>query len=514
MSKQADVPIDQNRPFASRTVWNPIGKRWVLIPKVPPQNPINRWEDIAKSDEPVLISGETGTGKEELANVLVAHSPRGYRKYAAVNCVGLEGDLFQSELFGHVKGSFSGAIDTRPGKLAALHKGTILLDEIGELTLHDQARLLRFMQTGEIQRVGEDRPRHVDVRVIATTNADVDDPKVFRPDLKQRFHPLSIPPLRKRPDDIIVALCLFLYPYTTFTAIDIRLLLDIICHDWPGNLRELSACCKRTLYFARQERSRNHGKDTVDFVLRSLSEFALPAAKSSKVFDLLQTCLQGAYGLAEKEEGASNWLRDAEIGNFNKLVAELIDRKSPTALHPRYIPLCVLDDPSALPKVYGTTRFAQICTGQPMFQFRNNVLSPKLSLVHVLMLISNLASAPDEGIQSIQSIVKYQTEMWEDGIPLGLDFVLAWLTTCPDFIPKYGEAPVPSGQGNLDSKKLKPDEKQMLELRARGMPTRKIAKVLRLAPTTVFDKLGEHEQLLEQLKSEFSDSNSDSPTTG
>jgi len=506
MSKQADVSVDQNRPFPNRTEWNPIGKHYVLIPQASPQSQLSRWKDIAQSDKSVLITGETGTGKEELANLLVANSPRGYKNFHAINCAALEGTLFQSELFGHVKGSYTGATTDNPGRLAALDKGTIQLDEIGELPLHDQARLLRFIQTGEIERVGENRPRRVDVRVIATTNANVDDPNVFRSDLKHRFeYHLSVPPLRERPRDIILALCLFLWPYTTFTAIDLNLLLNILSHEWPGNLRDLSIFCNRTLELARFQKERS--KDPTDFVLRVLNGFELPFERTSKISNVLPTYLQGAYRLADTE-GTSDFISDAHIGNFNKLVAELIDRPSPSPLHPRSIPLRAFEDPLALPECYDVSRFTEICLGLR----KTSIYKKPRNLVDALLQIRHLASMPPEVVEVIK---KNEAKKWEDGTPIGLNSVLAWLTTCSDLIPKYGKPPVPSVPCStelLDQLKLKPDVRRMFELRVRGLTFRDIAKELHVSVGKVEADLQPHKQLIEQLKLKVKAFNSDSPT--
>ena len=144
-------------------------------------------ERIARSDAKVLITGESGVGKELVAHAVHAQSPRGTRSFVAVNCAGLPETLLESELFGHVKGSFTGAYRDKPGKLELADEGTIFLDEIGEMTMRMQGLLLRFMETGELQKVGSDRTGgRVDVRVIAATNRNLRDmvaQGTFREDL-------------------------------------------------------------------------------------------------------------------------------------------------------------------------------------------------------------------------------------------------------------------------------------------------------------------------------------------
>ncbi|HUR49066.1 MAG TPA: sigma-54 factor interaction domain-containing protein, partial [Acidimicrobiales bacterium] len=133
-------------------------------------------ERIARSDAKVLVTGESGVGKELVANAVHAQSPRGHRSFVAVNCAGLPETLLESELFGHVKGSFTGAYRDKPGKLELADEGTIFLDEIGEMTMRMQGLLLRFMETGELQKVGSDHTGgRVDVRVIAATNRNLRD---------------------------------------------------------------------------------------------------------------------------------------------------------------------------------------------------------------------------------------------------------------------------------------------------------------------------------------------------
>ncbi|CAD5108996.1 nitric oxide reductase transcriptional regulator NorR [Zestomonas carbonaria] len=210
---------------------------------------------VADSELPVLLQGETGVGKELFARWLHGRSPRSCKPLVYVNCAALPETLAESELFGHAKGAFSGAGQDRPGRFEAANGGTLFLDEIGELPLAIQAKLLRALQNGEIQRLGADQPRHVDVRVIAATNRrlweEVRDGR-FRADLYHRLsvYPVHIPPLRERGRDVLLLAghflelnrarlglrCLRLSPEAE------RVLLG---YDWPGNVRELEHVISR-----------------------------------------------------------------------------------------------------------------------------------------------------------------------------------------------------------------------------------------------------------------------------
>ena len=167
-------------------------------------------ERVARSDAKVLITGESGVGKEIVARSIHTLGPRAPMPFAPVNCAGLPETLLESELFGHVKGSFTGAYRDKPGKLETAHTGTVFLDEVGEMTLRMQGLLLRFLETGELQKVGADGSgRHVNVRVIAATNRNLRDmisQGQFRDDLFYRLNVIHIvvPPLRDRREDIPV----------------------------------------------------------------------------------------------------------------------------------------------------------------------------------------------------------------------------------------------------------------------------------------------------------------------
>jgi len=206
-------------------------------------------EEISESDATVLIQGESGTGKEVVANAIQASSMRKDKPYVKVNCSVFSPQLLASELFGHVKGAFTGAIKDRPGRFEVANKGTIFLDEVAEMPLQMQLQLLRVLQEGTFERVGESITRKVDVRVIAATNKDLKTSLKegnFREDLFYRLNviPIEIPPLRERPDDIPYLVKHFINKFSIIYKKDIQDIEDealdiIVRYHWPGNIREL-----------------------------------------------------------------------------------------------------------------------------------------------------------------------------------------------------------------------------------------------------------------------------------
>jgi transcriptional regulator with PAS, ATPase and Fis domain len=192
----------------------------------------------------VLITGESGVGKDLLAREIHAASERRTRPFVAVNCAGLTETLLESELFGHVRGSFSGADSDRPGKLRLANGGTLFLDEVGEMSLRMQALLLRFLETGEIQTVGEQQSQVIDVRLIAATNRNLAQRVAagdFREDLFYRLQviEIAVPPLRERPDDIPVLTDHFLATASRRLTVSTDVRKALLRHRWPGNVREL-----------------------------------------------------------------------------------------------------------------------------------------------------------------------------------------------------------------------------------------------------------------------------------
>lgn len=224
-------------------------------------------ERIAPSDANVLIAGEHGTGKELVANWLHAASPRASRPFVAVNMGGLSEGVFESELFGHVKGAFTDAKTDRVGRFELADGGTLFLDEIANISLSQQAKLLRVLQTGELERVGSSKLRHVDVRVLSATNAIVPNEVAegrFREDLVFRLNTieLQLPPLRDRRDDIPLLAHAFLRRHAeryrkTFTGFDAGAAQALLDYSWPGNIRELNHVIERAVLLANSEQLRS-----------------------------------------------------------------------------------------------------------------------------------------------------------------------------------------------------------------------------------------------------------------
>ncbi|HHS9853418.1 TPA: nitric oxide reductase transcriptional regulator NorR [Klebsiella quasipneumoniae subsp. quasipneumoniae] len=218
-------------------------------------------EIVAASDLNVLISGETGTGKELVAKAVHQGSPRAANPLVYLNCAALPESVAESELFGHVKGAFTGAISNRSGKFEMADNGTLFLDEIGELSLALQAKLLRVLQYGDIQRVGDDRSLRVDVRVLAATNRDLRQEVVegrFRADLYHRLSvfPLSVPALRERENDVVLLAGYFCEQCRLRMGLA-RVILSEATRNrlqqwsWPGNVRELEHAIHRAVVLAR-----------------------------------------------------------------------------------------------------------------------------------------------------------------------------------------------------------------------------------------------------------------------
>src|SRR5688572_187991 len=215
---------------------------------------------VARSSASVLILGETGSGKELIAHAVHALSGRRDRPFVRVNCGALSESLLESELFGHVRGAFTGAIDNRTGRFEAAHQGTIFLDEINSTTLHLQVKLLRVLQEREFERVGDTRTIRVDTRIIAASNRDLLELALagtFREDLFYRLNvvPIFLPPLRERAEDVPQLVTHFLNFYNEkndryVAHIDPRALEAMQRYSWPGNVRELQNYVERAVVMA------------------------------------------------------------------------------------------------------------------------------------------------------------------------------------------------------------------------------------------------------------------------
>ena len=252
-----------------------------LVATSPAMQPVVRLvERVAPSDANILITGEHGTGKEVLARWIHAASPRAARPLVVVNVGGLSEGVFESELFGHVKGAFTDAKGDRIGRFEMADGGTLFLDEIGNLSLSQQSRLLRVLQTGDFERVGSSRTQHADVRVLAATNADLRAEVAagrFREDLLFRLNTIEVrlPPLRDRAEDIPELAALFLGRYAArYRKGSLRFSPDALVAlrtwSWPGNVRELDHVLERAVLMA--------GGDTVTAADLGLRRDAAPAA--------------------------------------------------------------------------------------------------------------------------------------------------------------------------------------------------------------------------------------------
>lgn len=214
----------------------------------------------APASATVLLIGETGTGKEVIAKAVHKLSRRADGPFVRVNCGALHENLLESELFGHVKGSFTGAVENKTGRFEAAHGGTIFLDEINSTSPKLQVKLLRVLQEKEFERVGESRTIRVDVRVLAATNASLEqavEEGAFREDLYYRLNviPISLPPLRERRDDIPLLAQFFVRRYAELHKCPVPeltpgLLEALKAHDWPGNVRELENTLERLIVFS------------------------------------------------------------------------------------------------------------------------------------------------------------------------------------------------------------------------------------------------------------------------
>jgi len=235
-----------------------VGKSYAI------RSVLDQIEKIGATPARVLITGENGTGKELVARAIHRMSPRAQRPFVEVNCAAIPSELIESELFGHMKGSFTGAVADRAGKFEQAHTGTLFLDEIGDMSLSAQAKVLRVLQDGEVTRIGGTKNTKVDVRILAATNKRLEDEISagrFREDLFYRLNvvPLHVPPLRERRDDIPLLAQYFLQQFAQRDGVPPRSIdegalkaLQII--EWPGNVRELRNTIERLLILASGSR--------------------------------------------------------------------------------------------------------------------------------------------------------------------------------------------------------------------------------------------------------------------
>lgn len=257
------ISFDQLHEAAQRVLKMDCGRSretetGIVGDSVPMRRLMDRARQIAKTEVDLLLEAESGTGKELFARMIHEASRRRTGPFVAVNCAAFPDTLLESELFGYMKGAFTGATNSHTGKFELAHRGTLLLDEVSEMPLQLQPKLLRVLQQREVDRLGDRSPISIDVRVIATTNRDlaltVKEGK-FRADLYYRLNvvALNIPPLRERKDDIPALIEHFVRKYSTGEpAVEFspEIMECILAHDWPGNIRELENIVRRILALA------------------------------------------------------------------------------------------------------------------------------------------------------------------------------------------------------------------------------------------------------------------------
>jgi DNA-binding NtrC family response regulator len=304
---------------------------------------------IGRTDATVLLLGESGTGKELVARAIHAHSPRCRKPFVAINCASFTESLLESELFGHVRGAFTGAVRAHRGLFEQASQGTLFLDEIAELSPAIQARFLRVLEEGQVRPVGSDEARPVDVRIIAATHRDLKalaKEGVFRQDLFFRINviPLPLPPLRERKDDIPLLARHFVEEHavrlgTAAKSIDDRALAALAAYDWPGNVRELENVIERALVMSTA--------DTIELgdLPRSLPPPARPAvaasddpllgyAEAKEAFEL--TYLSQVLATANGNLAAAARLAKTDRSNFRRLLKRAgLDARSPADRAPK-----------------------------------------------------------------------------------------------------------------------------------------------------------------------------------
>jgi PAS domain S-box-containing protein len=280
---------------------------------------MKRSQQVANTNSTVLLEGETGVGKELFANLIHQNSARRHKPFIKVNCASLPKELIESELFGHMRGSFTGAISNRKGRFELADRGTIFLDEIGELPIDLQPKLLRVLQTGEFERIGSEKTTKVDVRIITATNRDLEkesDEGKFRKDLYFRLnvYPITIPPLRQRKEDITLLVRHFTHKIGQkvgkrikhITQADIKMLLD---YEWPGNIRELENIIERAIINSSGEKLEIDKSQLQSVFNRDQVQndhentTSLKVTEKNHITDILESCdwkINGKNGAAEK----------------------------------------------------------------------------------------------------------------------------------------------------------------------------------------------------------------------
>jgi len=250
ITQSAPIPSEELHRVRARAPGR-VGIRGMVGDSEPMQSIFEMTHMVAKRDTTVLVTGESGTGKDLIAQAIHLISPRQNQPFIVINCAAIPESLLEAELFGYVKGSFTGAVQSRIGRIHAAHGGTLFLDEIGDMPVSLQSKILRFLEQGEVQRIGGNDNLKVDVRVVAATNADLKSlvkQRLFREDLYYRLaiFPISLPPLRERHGDMERLAEAFLAKFSPGAFLSQGAIEALRKHDWPGNVRELRNALERS----------------------------------------------------------------------------------------------------------------------------------------------------------------------------------------------------------------------------------------------------------------------------
>lgn len=288
---------------------------------------------VASTDLAVLVTGESGSGKEFFPQIVHQYSIRKHGRYVAVNCAAIPEGTLDSELFGHIKGSFTGALENREGYFEVANRGTIFLDEIGELPLTTQARLLRILETGEFYRVGSSTPIQTDIRIVAATNVNLETAireGKFREDLYYRLStvPIRIPPLRERGDDVLLLFrwfageCAEKYNMPPIRLQDARAEAVLLGYGWPGNVRELKNMAERISVI---ETEREITVEILQRYIPQTTERHLPALYRSDETRMPDHERELLYGLVRDLRG--------DVDELRQVVFNLMQQQESAAVH-------------------------------------------------------------------------------------------------------------------------------------------------------------------------------------
>jgi two-component system, NtrC family, response regulator AtoC len=286
-------------------------------------------DTVAPSNSTILVTGETGTGKEVVARAIHHNSPRRANRFVALNCSAIPETLLEAELFGHVRGAFTGAVGARQGRLEQAHRGTLFLDEVGTMSTALQMKLLRALQEREFERVGDNQTIKVDVRVIAATNSDlarmVADGS-FREDLYYRLNviPITLPPLRERRDDIPLLAKYFLEKFSPNTPMQASqgAMRQLMSYGWPGNVRQLENAVERAVALSA-------GRTEIDVTDLPPEVQSIPPPTATPIVDFPEDGLDMPTYLSRIEQDLIDRALDRTGGNRNR-AAELLRIKRTT----------------------------------------------------------------------------------------------------------------------------------------------------------------------------------------